>query len=465
MRQAHLPPSLLLVLSLSLPACLTPDSVTCASGLLCPAGYTCSADQNVCIVDDCGDGVVQAAETCDDGNLRDGDGCSANCKSAERCGDGVTNQALGEVCDDGNNTDQDGCSHDCRSSELCGNGIVDRFLGEVCDDGNHRSGDGCSADCLSDERCGNGRKELNELCDDGNNINGDGCSADCGSGEGCGNGITDPGEECDDGNVNDADGCVRCHLARCGDGFVNVQNEQCDTRGPSATCNADCTLSACGDGLVNVQAGEQCDGGRRDATGAPVATDTPHCDKDCTVPRCGDGYTNTQAQEACDDGNTLACGTCDASCKTAQVPKAATGTITAVSSWDFQAGEVFSVSDGNRRFFFEFVGSSGARTPHIRISLELADPASMASRIADAIQGAGSWFEPFGIAARSQGAQVLLENTKKGSSGNQPIIASVADADFLVSGMEQGVGACGRGISCTRDEDCDGGCGADHRCR
>lgn len=41
----------------------------------------------------------------------------------------------------------DGCSADCRSSETCGNGVIDAVTGEACDDGNVLSGDGCDASC------------------------------------------------------------------------------------------------------------------------------------------------------------------------------------------------------------------------------------------------------------------------------------------------------------------------------
>ena len=36
----------------------------------------------------CGNGVVETGEACDDGNLVDGDGCSAHC-GPDTCGDGV----------------------------------------------------------------------------------------------------------------------------------------------------------------------------------------------------------------------------------------------------------------------------------------------------------------------------------------------------------------------------------------
>jgi cysteine-rich repeat protein len=35
----------------------------------------------------CGNGIVETGEDCDDGNLRDGDGCSKNCKSEQACYD------------------------------------------------------------------------------------------------------------------------------------------------------------------------------------------------------------------------------------------------------------------------------------------------------------------------------------------------------------------------------------------
>ncbi len=90
---------------------------------------------------DCGNGVLDAGEDCDDGNLVNGDGCSSICE-VELCGDGVVDP--GEACDDGNVTAGDGCSATCTVEE-CGNGVVD--AGEACDDGNVTPGDGCSATC------------------------------------------------------------------------------------------------------------------------------------------------------------------------------------------------------------------------------------------------------------------------------------------------------------------------------
>lgn len=92
----------------------------------------------------CGDGVVQAGETCDDGNNRGFDGCGPTCQ-VEFCGDGVAQ--LDEECDDGDAMvagAPDVCRPGCIAPR-CGDEIVDAF--EACDDGNNADGDGCAADC------------------------------------------------------------------------------------------------------------------------------------------------------------------------------------------------------------------------------------------------------------------------------------------------------------------------------
>ncbi len=93
----------------------------------------------------CGDGIVDPAEACDDGDLQSGDGCDANC-TPTACGNGVV--AGAEVCDDGNTTPGDGCRADC-TAEVCGDGITD--AAEQCDDGNTTDGDCCTASCTAED--------------------------------------------------------------------------------------------------------------------------------------------------------------------------------------------------------------------------------------------------------------------------------------------------------------------------
>ncbi|MEN0062367.1 MAG: DUF4215 domain-containing protein [Myxococcota bacterium] len=123
---------------------------------------------------DCGDGVKQAWEECDDGNDVDEDECLNTCVDWS-CGDSVVRTGV-EECDDGNAVGGDGCSATCQL-EVCGNNVVD--VGEECDDGNTTSGDGCSDICEIEAGCGDGNVDPGEDCDDGNTSDGDGCSSTC----------------------------------------------------------------------------------------------------------------------------------------------------------------------------------------------------------------------------------------------------------------------------------------------
>ncbi len=176
----------------------------------------CEAPAHVIV---CGDGLVEAPELCDDGNLVAGDGCDASCNAEHLvvCGDGVVEAP--ELCDDGNLVAGDGCDASCNAEHLvvCGDGVVE--APELCDDGNLVTGDGCDDQCVCESPlppvCGNGVTEANEACDDGNLADHDGCTALCAIEQvcSCGNGALEPGETCDDGNNVDADGCsAGCQL-------------------------------------------------------------------------------------------------------------------------------------------------------------------------------------------------------------------------------------------------------------
>jgi cysteine-rich repeat protein len=84
--------------------------------------------------------VNNVSEQCDDGNLVDGDGCSALCVT-EFCGDGVVNN-VSEQCDDGNLVGGDGCEADCTigfvacdiTAATCGTGesCYPTSAGDIC---------------------------------------------------------------------------------------------------------------------------------------------------------------------------------------------------------------------------------------------------------------------------------------------------------------------------------------------
>jgi len=133
------------LLALALVGCIDDDLVECGD-LLCPRGTACDlvhhscvdpeqltacADMpdftscqtanvamgrcfsGVCLPAGCGNGEREPEELCDDGNTVGGDGCSADCLSRERCGDGYTDKLRGEECDDANTRGRDGCTNRC----------------------------------------------------------------------------------------------------------------------------------------------------------------------------------------------------------------------------------------------------------------------------------------------------------------------------------------------------------------
>lgn len=93
-------------------SCELTETTLCTNGGRCPPGVSCTVAGDGCVMDNCGDGVVDFGELCDDGNVASGDGCSEYCRS-ELCGNNVVDTAFGEMCDDGNTVSGDGCSGIC----------------------------------------------------------------------------------------------------------------------------------------------------------------------------------------------------------------------------------------------------------------------------------------------------------------------------------------------------------------
>ncbi|MBI5504408.1 MAG: DUF4215 domain-containing protein [Deltaproteobacteria bacterium] len=161
----------------------------------------------------CGNGVVDSTEQCDDGNLVEGDGCDSTCL-ATGCGSQIVTGA--EECDDGNTDDTDACIS-CDAA-FCGDGFTWNDV-EECDDANDIDTDACLDNCKR-ARCGDGELRPDaESCDDGDTSgNNDDCLNDCAIAR-CGDGYLHLGtDECDDGNLAGGDGCDgSCRLeADCG---------------------------------------------------------------------------------------------------------------------------------------------------------------------------------------------------------------------------------------------------------
>lgn len=182
------------------------------AGKSCPNGEFLSGfDENgniICAaaVAQCGNGLIELGEVCDDGNNVDGDGCSFNCQSSEVCLDGTVNWVTGEECDDGNSSNNDACLNTCQLAQ-CGDEFI-RIGLEECDDGNLNDTDACLSNCTL-ASCGDGFTQSGvEECDDGNFDETDTCLNNCKDAT-CGDGIlqTVTGEECDDGNLSNEDSC------------------------------------------------------------------------------------------------------------------------------------------------------------------------------------------------------------------------------------------------------------------
>lgn len=189
----------------------------------------------------CGDGYLDTAEQCDDGNTANGDWCTSLCISSPVCGDSFVD--LRETCDDGNTVNNDGCSSLCLTETVCGNGVLN--WNEQCDDNNTANGDGCSSLCMIESVCGDTVIEGAEQCDDGNTNIGDGCDATCIIETVCGDGIVNGAEECDDDNTFKNDICDNTCLMKvmptCGNKIVEA-GETCDDGNTAAGdgCNAAC---------------------------------------------------------------------------------------------------------------------------------------------------------------------------------------------------------------------------------
>src|SRR3989339_714310 len=288
------------ILFVSADPCETSDGGTC-SGTKC-----CST---------CGDSLIQCSETCDDGNVLSGDGCSNVCEiepGYQFCNDSCSDQIIPlwvqntpvasettNICpheldaywpethkklfmDSENGIE---CLTDALTSfeflGLCFNSILDKYeLTSV-----PRNWFTTSLNCQNKgagwdlvyvtpsnfneltqlKQCSLGYKCLNEICVPNT------CTTDKCLCESCGDFNVTGFEECDDGNLVNGDGCSDICLIEdydddmCGDGILFNGSEECDDGnlinfdGCSSTCkNETYDNSYCGDGIW-FKGYEECD--------------------------------------------------------------------------------------------------------------------------------------------------------------------------------------------------------------
>lgn len=291
----------------------------------------------------CGDCVVGAGETCDDGSLLAGDGCSSSCQ-LERCGDGV--RSLGEACDDGNSTyaSGDACTPACRmptSCDLCGAASCSAQLdGCFALEGEAEAGPAAGTarstlcdrllTCVRETGCDLATRET--LGVSGAFMENCFCGT---SGDHCFDGLAEPNGSCAnevgaalettsagellarfDGDLEhypvfaavrsllgceDASCSTDCERTpTCGDGLMQDRNLE-------LTFVVDRVEVPCADELTSSGKGcsfEECDDGN--------TTNGDGCDEHCLLEECGNSL--VQAGEQCDDGNRVSLDGCDADC-------------------------------------------------------------------------------------------------------------------------------------------------------
>lgn len=196
----------------------------------------------ISLLGECGNGVVEPGEDCDDGGTVDGDCCSSSCLF----------DPPGAACDDG-----DACTtvHGCDGSGTC--------LGTApptCDDGNPCTDDSC------DPAIGCVFPPNTEPCDDGDACTtGDACDG-AGACEGGAPLACSDGTPCTDDSCDPAIGCVFAPNAEpCDDGNACTADDTC----VAGTCQAGLPLD-CDDG--DVCTAESCD----EISGC-VSTPIPDC--------------------------------------------------------------------------------------------------------------------------------------------------------------------------------------------
>ena len=301
---------------------------------------------------ECGDGVQDPGEDCDDGDSDDTDGCTAACEytctadnADSKCDD--SNPCTLQQCDadhtclnpGDNSADGDPCTHGdvdgyCKegicTAPVCGDG--DPEPGEQCDRGeqNGSEGSGCTSECsfecdadsdcyIDDNPCGGQFCEVvadgaGKTCAQGAPLSeGDLCRlgpprwicnavGDCARSI-CGDLIVDTGasEECDDGNSDQADGCTNLCRFTCTES--DAQSD-CDDGDP-------CTAQQCDEFHVCRNPPDS------DANSDACMVDAlpGYCYEGVCIPFCGDGVIHADRGEQCDDGNLTNLDVCSALCE------------------------------------------------------------------------------------------------------------------------------------------------------
>lgn len=207
----------------------------------------------------CGNGLVEGAEECDDGNNVNDDGCDSECRV--ECGNGQIDGS--EECDDGNTNDLDACRNDC-TLHVCGDGVVAEAEG--CDDNNTVSGDGCSDECVCENKVCLRTNYQAQSCA-GDFHQSEHLMSDCFA-------VAGVSVSFDDGcfhNTSHANSISLHNVLACGGSVDHIEFDNCNTVEAQEFMLIEGACPAvCGDGLLSD--GETCDDGN-DHNGDGCASD------------------------------------------------------------------------------------------------------------------------------------------------------------------------------------------------
>ncbi len=351
------------------------------------------SDFTPCKVAECGDGLTQGGEVCDDGELNGTYGfCNGSCNGqGNRCGDGIRQPQ--EKCDCGadngsyikngildpaqscsiSGTAPASCDFSCSAAAPhCGDGVVNGP--EQCDGGFQESVGYCaptgvesgatgapcntSADCPSGNSCltcPTPEQKMHRSCRSTADAVGKFANAACtfntwrctAAGT-CGDGVKNTGEQCDDGNTNNSDSCVidvagqyQCKTATCGDGYINPSaGEQCDDGAQNGVAclpgygqNCQYCTTAC---KAVTASGGFCGDNKLQSAGAAFCSISGKvCDVTPPPPVCNPnafgGQTCTQT--------TLNCSAADGVCQAQSGPEQCEGTVGLLASYECVSNE------------------------------------------------------------------------------------------------------------------------------
>lgn len=255
----------------------------------CFSGYTWNSSTNSCVAaGECGNGTKVSGEECDDGNITNGDGCSASCTWESRL-----------------------YSCPAKAPNTIWNTVSSYYQKCFASNGTACTTWAPAPDTVTEYNLSATTSACRYKCVSGYTWDGSACVAPAQ----CGDGVIGSGEDCDDGNTNNSDGCSssckwETRTFTCPAKPANTSWNTVDAYGQicAASNGTTCTTwSPANDAVTDYSATPS-----SAACQYTCAAGYNWNGTSCILAYCGDGYTD--AGEQCDDGNTVEGDGCSNAC-------------------------------------------------------------------------------------------------------------------------------------------------------